>query len=179
MQESSMPTLDIRPEKEADVAAISSVHTIAFGQENEARLVALLRQRADFIPDLSLVAVVDGNVVGHVLFSAIEIVGEEGVVHESLALAPIAVLPQQQQRGIGGELIRHGLAEARKLGYTSVIVLGHEHYYPRFGFVPAATWNIAAPFDVPSPVFMALELEAGSLTGAAGVVRYPKEFEAV
>lgn len=169
----------IRPETTADFVAIHELNKTAFGQDNEAKLVDLLRQSDAFIPGLSLVAMLDNDIVGHILFTKIKIKGEQGNIFNSLALAPMAVQPTLQNRGIGGQLIRHGLKTAKALGYQSVIVLGHEHYYPKFGFVPAEKWQIKAPFDVPSNVFMGIELVKDGLKGISGTVEYPKEFEAV
>ncbi len=167
----------IRPEGAEDIAQIDQVNRLAFGGEFESRLVAKLRQGSSFIPALSLVALLDGQVAGHILFSKICIVGPAGTREETLALAPVAVLPQVQRQGIGGQLIRSGLAGAQKLGFRSVIVLGHKHYYPRFGFRPASQWHIEAPFQVPSPAFMAIELVPDGLTNVSGIVEYPQAFE--
>ena len=153
-----MMQLAIRPETEADFSEVYKVIKAAFEQDIEAKLVELLRSCHAFIPSLSLVATVEEKVVGHILFTKIKIKDENGNEHDSLALAPLAVEPTLQRRGIGGQLIQYGLATARDLGHQSVIVLGHEHYYPRFGFLPAEKWNIKAPFDVPANVFMAVEL---------------------
>jgi putative acetyltransferase len=90
----------------------------------------------------------------------------------------MAVSPGFQNKGIGGQLINKGLDNARELGYRSVIVVGHENYYPKFGFVPAQKWNIKAPFDVPANVFMGIELVEDGLKNVEGTVVYPKEFEA-
>lgn len=169
----------IRSETAADISAIYQVNKLAFEQEGEARLVNLLRESEAFIPGLSLVAVLNNEVVGHILFSRIYIVSSAGNKVESIALAPVAVLPQYQQQGIGKLLIERGLDEARTLSYESVIVLGHPEYYPKFGFVPAEKWNIKAPFDVPSEAFMALELVLGKLDNVSGVVEYAKEFQEV
>ena len=91
----------------------------------------------------------------------------------------MAVLPEYQNQGIGGQLIKYGLERAKELKFKSVIVLGHEHYYPKFGFVPAEKWNIKPPFEVQKNVFMAIALEEKGLNGVSGTVRYPKEFEEV
>lgn len=167
--------IEVRPETGADYVQIDQVIRQAFGQEDESRIVNRLRQTAGFVPELALVAVVENRVVGHLLLSRIGIeTGQETV--PTLALAPIAVAPDWQRKGIGGRLIQEGLKRAEALGFESVIVLGHADYYPKFGFRPAIDWNIKPPFDVPSEVFMALELREKALSQAQGTVRYPSEF---
>ncbi|WP_445474894.1 GNAT family N-acetyltransferase [Methanococcoides methylutens] len=169
----------IRKEEDTDYSAITKVNDQAFGQENEGRLVVNLRMHSDFVPELSLVAEVDGKVVGHILFFPIKIV-DDGKEFDSLSLAPMAVLPKFQKQGIGSALVKEGLTMAENLGYSSVIVLGHAEYYPRFGFRPASQWDIRAPFeDVPDEAFMAIELVDGALDDVSGVVEYPEEFSEV
>ena len=168
--------LSIRPEKPEDISSIYALNKSAFGQDNEARLVDALRESDVFIPELSLVAEMNDEIVGHILFTRLKIVSGIGIKHESLALAPMAVSPDRQRQGIGTELVVHGLAKSKELGFDSVILLGHKEYYPRFGFVPASRWNIKAPFDCSDAVFMALELKQGSLTDVSGTVEYPPEF---
>lgn len=168
--------LELRQETPADRAAVYELNKAAFGQETEAKLVEALRASAAYIPELSMVATLDGKVVGHIQFTRIRIRNDNGAEWDSLALAPMAVEPALQHKGIGSQLVHKGLAAAQGLGHRSVIVLGHEHYYPRFGFEPARKWNIRPPFDVPENVFMALELVKGGLTGVSGVVEYSKEF---
>lgn len=169
---------EIREEHKQDYEAVYTVNELAFKQANEAQLVAALRKSAAFIPALSLVAVVDQTISGYILFTKIFIKNDSST-YESLALAPVAILPEYQQKGIGSALIRAGLQKAKELAYDSVIVLGHEHYYPKFGFEPAEKWQIKAPFDVPSNVFMALELKPGALEKVSGTVEYAKEFQSV
>lgn len=172
--------LTIRQETPNDFNDVYEVNQLAFGQDHEAKLVVRLRRNPTvFIPELSLVAVADDVLVGHIMFTKINIISADQCRTESLALAPMAVLPAFQQKGIGSKLINHGLAKARELQYKSVIVLGHEHYYPKFGFTSADNWNIKAPFDVPSEVFMALELTTDALLGIEGIVEYPEEFQEV
>ena len=170
--------LIIRPEKPQDIEVIHEVNVLAFGRDNEALLVDALRRSAAFIPELSLVAEEDGQVIGHILFSRIRIVGRDKCF-PALALAPMAVRPDRQRRGIGSALVQMGLEEAFELGHAVAIVLGHPQFYPRFGFRPAADIGIQAPFEVPARAFMVCVLDPDALVGFAGVVEYPVEFSGV
>jgi putative acetyltransferase len=170
--------ITVRPEQQADVDDIYELNKLAFGQENEARLVDLLRTAPGYVPGLSLVATADNSLVGHILFSKIFVVSGDARF-ETLALAPMSVHPAYQKKGVGARLITQGLESARDIGFGSVVVLGHEHYYPRFGFLPASRWGIRAPIDVPDNVFMAMELIPGSLNNVTGVVEYPVEFSTI
>ena len=168
----------IRQETQNDYNEVFELNHIAFEQDAEAKLVDALRKNPTvFVPELSLVATDNSKIIGHILFTKINIRDNNGNLNQSLGLAPMAVFPEHQKKGIGRQLIRKGFEVAKALGFKSVIVLGHEHYYPKFGFEPAAKWNIKAPFDVPSNVFMAIELENDGLKNISGTVIYPKEFE--
>lgn len=171
--------INIRQENENDYKIIETIIEQAFKtpeySPNEHLLVANLRKSEVFIPELSLIAEVDGRIIGHIMLTKLAIKSGEKE-YESLALAPLSVLPSHQNKGIGSALVNESLKIAKELGYKSVIVLGHDKYYPRFGFKPASNWDIKPPFDVPDNVFMALELEDGSLSGIKGTVVYPKEF---
>lgn len=169
----------IRKETQSDYSDVYNLNKVAFKQDVESKLIELLRKSSAFIPELSIVAIINNNIVGHILFTNIIVKGEDGNEYNSLALAPMSVIPKYQAKGIGGQLIKHGLNTAKKLGFKSVIVLGHKDYYPKFGFEAASQWNIKAPFDVPDDVFMAIELVENGLRGISGVVKYPKEFEEV
>ncbi|HYE12565.1 MAG TPA: N-acetyltransferase [Patescibacteria group bacterium] len=170
----------LRQEKEREYKLSEGVVEEAFigaeySDHKEQYLVASLRRSDAFVPELSIVAEADENIVGHIMLTKLIIKNDESS-YESLALAPVSVLPRYQNQGIGSLLIIEGLEIARELGFKSVIVLGHDKYYPRFGFKPASSWGINAPFNVPDRNFMALELESGSLDNVSGVVVYPKEF---
>ena len=175
-----MAQIRLRQETKDDFNEVFDVNHLAFGQDNEAKLVDALRNNPTaFVPRLSIVATESDTIVGHILFTKINIKDDEGNLHESLGLAPMAVKPEFQNRGIGGQLIRKGFEVAKDLGFTSVVVLGHEHYYPKFGFEPATKWNIKAPFAVRPNHFMAIELVKDGLKNISGTVNYPKEFEMV
>jgi putative acetyltransferase len=166
----------IRHETTLDYQGITQVNDLAFGQPNESLLIQKLRMNPDFIDKLSLVAEINERIVGHILFFPIKVLGASKD-YGSLALAPMSVMPDFQNKGIGGQLIMKGLEVAKDLGFKSVIVVGHKDYYPRFGFAPAGKWSIKAPFDLPDEVFMAMELEKEGLKDVSGVVEYPNEFE--
>lgn len=164
----------IRPETPADVDAIRAVNRAAFGTLVEADLVDALRLEAS--PIISLVADDGGVVIGHVMFSPVSVDASASDASTLMGLAPVAVLPERQRGGIGGALIREGLAACRLRGVAAVVLVGMPEYYPRFGFVPASRFGLTCEYDVPDDVFMALELEAGALAGRRGLVRYHPAF---
>ena len=167
---------NIREETPADFQAVRRVNELAFGRPEEAALVEALRTSAEGY--VSLVAEVGGQVVGHIFFSPVT-VGEEGPPFAALGLAPMAVLPEWQRRGVGSLLVREGLKECLRAGYKVVVVLGHPEFYPRFGFVKAASRGLSCEYDAPEEAFMVAELEPGALGGRRGVVRYRPEFGSV
>lgn len=169
--ESSVRIRMENPDDYAERAAIRAVNEAAFAGAEEADLVD--RVRSDGHALISLVAESGGGIVGHVLFSRMWIQTSKGLVN-AVALAPVAVLPAHQRKGVGSLLIRHGLELLRSLDESSVIVVGHPGYYPRFGF----STDRAAPLNGPFPreAFLALELRAGALDGIAGAVMYPPAF---
>lgn len=141
-----------------------------YSDGREHHLVKALRMGEAFIPELSLVAEVDGKIVGHIMFAS-AMAGR----HTVLALAPLSVLPEYQRKGIGSALIAEGHRIARNLGYYYSVVVGSETYYPRHGYLPADTLGIIPPFDVPAKNFMARKLRE-SAPDVRGRMRYAKEF---
>jgi putative acetyltransferase len=162
----------IRPETTADHAAIREVNRTAFGGEAEARLVDALRLGG--YARVSLVAELDGRVVGHILFSAMTIATPRGNI-EALALAPMAVVPSHQRRGIGSSLVGEGLRACREAGHRIVIVVGHPAFYPRFGFSAKLAEPLESPYS--GPAFMGVELVPHALQGIEGEVRFPPPFD--
>jgi putative acetyltransferase len=161
----------IRRENTGDRSTVRSINEAAFGRPDEADLVERLRTEGAVL--LSLVAEFEQRIVGHILFSRMSIeTGGDPV--SAVALAPMAVLPGHQRRGIGERLIRHGLNLLRGRGEQIVIVLGHPDYYPRFGFSSQRARSLASPF--PPEALMAMELRPGALDGIRGKVRYPGAF---
>jgi putative acetyltransferase len=165
----------IRPEVKSDYPSITQVNDMAFGQENEGLLIESLRKRTEFMHELSLVALIEGQLVGHILFYPV-LIAASSISHPTLSLSPMSVMPEIQSMGIGSSLIEAGFHKAVELGFHSVVVLGHKEYYPRFGFQLASQWKIKSPFDVPDEYSMAKELTEGALHGVEGIIQYPPEF---
>ena len=170
--------LRIRQERPGEEAVIYEVNRRAFGGDAEPELVESIRSAEGFIPELSLVAEQDAAIVGHILFSPVAIRTEAGDV-PALTLAPVAVLPEFQNRRIGTALIEHGLARARELGHELVLLIGHPWYYPRFGFKPAGPLGIKYPTRIREEVFMVYELVPGAIARAQGTLVYPPAFDNV
>ncbi len=170
--------LTFTPETDDDIATIRSLVTAAFRRTSEADLIEAIRVSPNFIPELSLIAAEEGNVLGHILFSPIVIESQGGTV-PALALAPLAVTPPRQHQGIGTQLVQAGLSKCRELDHGIVVVLGEPHYYGRFGFQTASQFGVQPPFPVPEQVFMVLELKPGALINVSGIVRYPAYFDEV
>lgn len=165
----------IRQEDRTDFENVYSVVKTAFETAehrdgNEQDIVSALRESNAFIPELSLVAEVNGKISGHIMFTRAN-VGEVTV----LVLAPLSVLPECQRRGIGSALVMEGHRIAKEMGYEYSFVIGSEKYYPRFGYIPAKRFGVDIPNGIPSENFMAVKLRqnARSLSGS---VIYPKEF---
>ena len=167
----------VRQEVPQDAAAIARINLAAFPGPAEARLVEALRQKDKIT--YSLVALVDERPAGHILFSPMEIVSSTGETFQAVGLGPVAVLPEIQQQGVGSALCQTGLALCREAGHKAVLVLGHPTYYPRFGFKPAASFQISCAYDVPADAFMVLELQEGALDGVSGTAHYQPEFDGV
>lgn len=161
----------IRTEAPADIAAIHAVHAAAFPTPLEAQLLDALRAAGRLT--VSVVAEVEGRVVGHVAFSPVTIDGVGG----GLGLAPLAVVPERQREGIGGALIRAGLEAATAAEAAFVVVLGHPPYYPRFGFRQGSTLGLGNEYGA-DDAFMVVELRPGGVPTGGGLVRYAPEFAA-
>ena len=164
--------IEIRPEDLQDIPAITELNRLAFGGETEVRLIEAVRASPVFIPELSLVAMEEGTLVGYILFSPVTIQGE-GTETPALCLAPVAVLPGCQKQGIGSRLVEEGLRRCGELGHSIVIVVGWPSFYPRFGFTRARAKGLEAPFPVPDEAFMVRELIPGALAGVNGMVCFP------
>ncbi len=168
--------LVIRQEQEKDFNEVYMVVKSAFekteiGSGDEQDFVVRMRKSKEFVPELSLVAELDGEIVGHISFLKVQI-GEK----TALTLAPVSVIPQYQLKGIGSKLIKMGHDIAKELGFEVVVLVGHKDYYPKFGYVKASMYGIKSPFEVPGECFMVLELKDGALENINGTIEYAPMF---
>lgn len=167
----------IRTETTADYSKVFQVNYEAFrNREDEPKLVEKIRESKQFIPELSLVAEENNEILGHLLLSKAEVINKN-ISHEVIVLAPIAVKPEFQNKGIGSQLIQEGLRRCRDLEYGIVLLIGHPTYYPRFGLKPARRYGLELKqFNVSDEVFMVCELIDGKLDRIKGELRYPDTF---
>jgi len=163
----------IRIEKKEDINEIRQLNIKAFGQNAESNLIDSLRKAG--VPLISLVAKSHGTLIGHILFSPVDL-KPQGKELKIAGLAPMAVLPDHQNKGIGSKLVSVGLEHCKQMGYDAVIVLGHPDYYPRFGFTSSVKFGIKSTYEVPDNVFMIKELKEGVLSNCHGVIHYHKCF---
>ena len=168
-----MDQIVIRKEWAKDFSQVRKLNEAAFETDDEARLVDILRDSN--INVISLVAEENGVILGHILFSPVELSNNPERIAIT-GLAPMAILPDYQKKGIGSALVRKGLEYCRKASYKAVVVLGHPEYYPKFEFVPSVQFNIKSEYDVPENVFMVKELEKGALKNCSGVIKYHNAF---
>jgi len=165
----------IRDEIAGDSEAIRKVHELAFNSPAEADLVDLLRARDK--ATISLVAEKEGEIVGHVLFSPVQI-DPPSTGWSALGLAPVGVIPERQRHGIGKALIWQGLERCRSIGVRAIVVLGDPDYYTRFGFERAKDFGLGNEYQVEDE-FMVMELVDGALDGVNGMVKYAIEFKEI
>lgn len=165
----------IRQETNKDYSKVYDLIKLAFetaehSDGNEHDLTNALRQSDAFVPELALVAEMDGEIAGHILFTEGK-VGSDTV----LVLAPLSVSPNYQKKGIGTALMAEAHKIAKEMNYSYALVLGSEKYYPRVGYVPAELFGIEVPAGIPSANFMAMKLTANA-EPIKGAVTYAKEF---
>ena len=139
--------ITIREASHDDMVDVLSVIRAAFGSDEEAQLVSDLLNDKSAEPIVSLLALKDDKIVGHILFTGAR--SEPELPVSMTILAPLAVAPHAQNRGIGGKLVKCGCQLLSQTGTDVVFVLGHSAYYPRFGFTPAGVLGFDAPYPIP------------------------------
>jgi putative acetyltransferase len=164
----------IRQEKPEDINDIHALNELTFGQPQEADIVEKLRINCGGL--LSLVAIENGGIVGHILFSPVEIVGRHGVIR-GMGLAPMAALPEMHRQGIGAQLVKRGIEELKRIQCPFIIVLGHPEYYPQFGFESASLYGITCQWEgIPDEAFMILWHDRSKAGEVSGLTKYREEF---
>ena len=165
--------IEIHKEGPCDQAAIHHLNEVAFEDGAEAAVVDKLRASCGNY--VSFVAVDQGTVVGHILFTPVTIDNSNSI---GMGLAPMAVLPSHQRKGIGSQLVLHGIGHLHQTGCPFIIVLGHPEYYPRFGFEMASHYKLLSQWEgVPDEAFMSLVFDKAALPKAGGIARYRGEFD--
>lgn len=165
--------VQIQEELPDDIPAIRELNQRAFGQDQEANIVDALRSNGGCL--LSLVAIVNDRLVGHIMYSPLSV----GSEITGAALGPMAVLPEYQRQGIGSQLVEAGNQKLNDAGCPFIIVVGHPEYYPKFGFTPANAHGITCEWEVPDNAFMLLVLDQMKMQGVSGSAKYRPEFSSV
>lgn len=165
--------MHIREASASDLNDVLFIEREAFGHGKEAGLVKELLNDPTAKPVLSLLAFENDRPVGHILFTRIRLSGAKEETSMSI-LAPLAVLPDSQNQGIGGRLIDEGLRLLADSGVELVFVLGHPKYYPRHGFTqPAGALGFEAPYPIPdehADAWMVRELRPNVIGRVSGKV---------
>lgn len=167
-----MTSLIIRDETKDDIAGVRQVNLAAFETPEEADILDALREHAR--DPIFLVAEQDGEIIGNIVFTSVELVGFPEA--KLMGLGPMAVLPEHQNQRIGTTLVEAGIKQCHALGFGAIVVVGHPEFYPRFGFVPAEHCQLSSEWELPPGVFMVLPLDPEYLTGKSGVIRYHPVF---
>ena len=177
----------IRREEETDYQVVERITREAFWKEEKAKekgygcdehyLAHVLRQSPDFVPELDLVAEVDGQVVGNIMYTLAKLKLTNATELEVLNFGPLTVKPEFQNQGIGSALVKYSLEEAKKMGFDAVVIFGHPNYYPRFGFKEASEFHICTKEGKNFPAFMALEIYEGSLHGLGASFHESEAFQ--
>ncbi len=166
----------IREEQASDIDNIYQINSDAFGRDAESKLVNVLRKNVE--SHISLVAQIGEDLVGHIMFTPVELTGCRDKL-TIMGLAPLAILGKFQRSGVGSSLVNAGICRCREQGYGAIVVLGHPHYYPKFGFIPSVNFGITCEYDVSDDKFMTLELIEGSLKNVGGLIKYNEAFSNV
>ncbi len=167
--------MKIRPETEVDLPAVYELNVAAFETNAEADLVEALRRKV--INYISLVAEAERRIVGHIMFTPVRLVDCSSAL--IMGLAPMAVIEDCRNQGIGSALIESGIESCVESKAGAIVVLGHPNYYPKFGFKAASKFNLSCEYDVPDDVFMAMEIVPDYLAEKSGVVKYHESFAGV
>ncbi|MFD0675574.1 MULTISPECIES: GNAT family N-acetyltransferase [unclassified Paenibacillus] len=171
----------IRTETKDDYSQVYELNDKAFGnRDNESKLIEQIRLSEQFIPELSIVAEADKQIIGHILLSRAKVVdqvNDQLKEYDVIVLAPIAVSPDYQKQGVGTQLMMEGMKRTKQLNYSIILLIGHPAYYPKFGFKPARNYGIElTQFKVSDEVFMVCELIEGQLKHCQGELQYPNSF---
>lgn len=172
----------IRPENEGDYKEVEYMTREAFWDVyqpgcSEHLVAHKLRHVPAFIRELDFVAVLDGRIVGNIMYSKAKVIDSKGNEHEVITFGPLSVSPSHQKEGIGSLLVNHTKKLAEKMGFRAIIIYGNPAYYHRFGFASAEKFQIATANGENFDAFMALELYDGAIKGITGKFHEDPAFE--
>lgn len=164
---------NLRLEQSADYRNVEELTREAFWNHhvpgcNEHYLLHIMRDCGAFIRELDIVAKIDGEIVGNIVYTKAKILGDDGISREVLSFGPVSVLPAFWAKGIGSALIEYTIARAKESGHRAILIYGDPAYYKRFGFIPAETFGIGTPDNMYAEPLQALELWEGALSGCNG-----------
>lgn len=164
---------NLRLEQSADYRNVEELTREAFWNHyvpgcNEHYLLHIMRDCGAFIRELDIVAEIDGEIVGNIVYTKAKILGDDGISREVLSFGPVSVLPAFWEKGIGSALIEYTIVRAKESGYRAILIYGDPAYYKRFGFIPAETFGIGTPDNMYAEPLQALELWEGALSGCNG-----------
>ena len=173
---------EMRLEQQGDWQAVENLTREAFWNVHEPGcsehlLMQRLRSSPAFIKELSIVAVADKDIIGHIAYTRAAVTSPEGIRYEALCFGPLSVLPTRQNRGIGSALVEHTKDLARKMGFGAILIYGDPLYYERLGFVKAECFDIYAPDGMYADALQACELYTGALRGITGAFHEDEVFD--
>lgn len=168
--------INIRPEKQNDFEKIYDLVMIAFetakvsnGKEQD--FVNQLRDSVNYIPELALVAEENNQLIGHIMLTK-NFIRNSGGNAETLLLAPLSVILEYRNKGVGSKLINKSFELAKCMGYKSVILVGDPAYYSKFGFKKSVDFGISCSHNIPEEYVLACELVAGALREKSGTIDF-------
>ena len=178
----NMQSIEIRPERPEDYREVEELTREAFWGLNhpdcdEHLLAHKLRQSPGFVPELDLVALDNGKIIGNVMFSLGKVVDDDGKETTVLNFGPLSVLPDYQNKGVGKALLKHAITKARELGYRGILFFGHPDYYPRLGFRRAGEFGITTRGGANFDAFMAMPLYDNAFEGVTGRFHEDEAFD--
>lgn len=170
-------TVTIRLEEETDYRRVEEITREAFWNlyvpgATEHFLAHTIRSSSDFIPELTFVLELDGEVIGSIMYTKAKVIDDAGNEHPVISFGPVCILPKYHRQGYGRLLIEHSIEEAKKLGFSAIVIGGYPYHYHPYGFVGTKKYHISMPDGKFYTGIMALPLYEGALEGITGSIHF-------